>query len=206
MPTFNAIFFTLKLKKNITRMCKRFALFIFILCLTTQAHAQSKSFIGMNFTVENGSYNFRPGLGLQFERQITRRSGIETGLYYRTFAQQGTITLNTQPGFINLPFTVAERHISIPVLYKFYARIVNLHIGPTFDFYLGWKQLNKSSSLEVTDYSIDPNFSLGLMTKISKTIRIDEKLTLQPELRLNPIISHGRFYAGFGIMGRYTLK
>ncbi len=187
-------------------MYKLFALFILAQCFTFRVKAQNKSFIGMNFTVESGMYNFRPGLGFHFERQLTRRSGIETGLYYRTYAQQGTFTLTSSAGSASFPFTVVERHLSIPVLYKFYSRIVNLHIGPTFDFYMGWRHINKTSAFEVTDYSIDPNFSLGLMTKISKTIRLDDRFTLQPELRLNPVISHNRFYAGFGIMGRYALK
>lgn len=179
---------------------------ILFILFVKSAQAQVQNFVGFNFTVEQGSNNFRPGAGLHFERKMTKRSGLETGIYYRNYVQNGTISMMTPGGGgYFLPFTVAERHISMPLLYKFYSRIVNLHVGTTFDFFTGWKQINQTSLVEVQEYSIDPSFALGAMLKISKQARISEKISLEPEIRINPIFSTGRIYAGLGILTRYAL-
>jgi len=168
------------------------------------SNAQKATYVGLNFTVESTSGTLRPGLGAKIERKLTRRSGIESGLYYRNYVHSFVVTVVNGNRLENFPVAVSERQISIPVLYKFYSRIVNISIGPTFDFYLDWKQKNKSSVV-VNDYSVDPNFSIGLMGKLSKSFNLTEKIFLEPEVRYNVNFSFDRIFAGFGVAAHYKL-
>jgi len=76
-------------------------------------------------------------------------------------------------------------------------------MGPTFDFYLGWRERNESTGLLVNDYNIDPDFSIGLMGKISKSISLTDKIFLEPEVRYSYNFTFDRTYAGFGIAAQY---
>ena len=62
------------------------ALLIMALVLTSICFSQNKTVIGVNVTGEyTSSSDFVVELGGTLERQIKRHSGLETGLYYRTF-------------------------------------------------------------------------------------------------------------------------
>lgn len=170
--------------------------------------AQKSTLVGLNFTTETYGEQLRPGVGLIIERKLTRKSGIESGIYYRTYHTDWstTVTGGSNPP-VTFYYTIAERFISVPVLYKFYSRIVNLSAGLSFDFYMGYRQKNKSGTgLVVNSYSIDPNMAVGVQVKMSKPIRLDDKLVLEPELRLNPVITYNRSYAGIGLTAKYRLK
>lgn len=186
----------------------KFLLFLsfLIVAANDKTYAQKTSFIGLKFNIETTSSNFKPGLGVLFERRITRRSGVETGVYYRNYIQNGSITYIDSTGSRSYSFIVSERHLSIPVLYKLYTRILNLSVGPTFDFYLGWKQKNTTPLLKVDAYNIDPNLSIGLLTKVSRKINLNKQFALEPELYFNPILTSGRYYVGIGIAGKYQLE
>lgn len=179
--------------------------FLAVLFLNHDASAQPTNYVGLNFTVESTSDEFRPGIGIVYDRQMTRHSGLQTGVFYRNYAQDGYVTYTDGWGTHYIPFTVSERHLSVPVLYKFYSRIVDIAAGPTFDFYMGWKQRGKTGDLEVDSYNIDPAFAMGLLAKISKRIRLSEGFTLEPEVRANPLFTNNRYYVGFGIAGKYRL-
>lgn len=181
-------------------------LLLLIGATTSIAQAQKESFIGLNFTVESSGNNFTPGFGVLFERRLTTRSGFETGLYYRNYLVKGYVTYNTPSGSSSYAFSISERHLSIPALYKFYSRIFNVTVGPTFDFYLGWKQKHTNASIKVDDHSLNPNLSIGLLAKVSKKIRLNDMMFLEPEFRYNRILSHERYYMGFGIAGKYRLR
>lgn len=113
---------------------------------------------------------------------------------------------NSGTGLVPYTLMIVERFISVPVLYKFYSRLVNVSAGMSFDFYVGFRHKNKSQQITVTDYNIDPNMALGVQLKISKPIRLDDRLILEPELRLNPVITYNRAYGGLGITAKYQLK
>ena len=189
---------------NHTLKCNCFLLFI-ILALSNKCFSQQTNYIGLDFTIEKASGSFRPGPGLVFESQITRHSGIETGAYYRTYMQDFYVTVSDSTDTRIFYGQVAERHVSVPLQYKFYSRIINLAAGPTFDFYLGWKQKHKSTSLEVNAYNVDPVFFIGFIAKASKSIRLSENFILEPEIRFNPIITSERNYLGFAVAGKYKL-
>lgn len=170
--------------------------------------AQKTTLVGINFTAETSGSHFRPGFGVMIEHKFTKKSGIETGLYYRNYSRTNTYLFQNSAGTGLVPYTIilVERFISFPLLYKFYSRLVNVSAGLSFDFYTGFRHKNKSQQITVTDYSIDPNMAIGVQVKISKPIKLDNKFLLEPEFRFNHVITYGRTYGGLGITAKYRLK
>jgi hypothetical protein len=165
-------------------------------------------------TLEDADDNLsiRPGGGIYLDHRFTRKSGIETGVFYRNFRTSGTFMLATAPppgpGSSNqfLPFEVRESYLTVPMLYKFHNRIVNISAGPTMDFFVGWADKTTTPDFEITEFSVDPSFSFGGMLKISKPIKLSEYMVLDLDARLNPLFSSGRIYGGFGIAFSYLVK
>ena len=169
-------------------------------------HAQRSTSVGMNFTIETYGNHFRPGLGATIEHRFTKKRGIESGLYYRNYTANEIYTIYNGTQFVSHAAIVAQKFISVPFLYKFYSKLINVSAGLTFDFYVGYRHKNKSDQFAITGYSIDPNMGIGVQVKLSKPIRIDENLFLEPELRFNPVITYLRTYGGLGITAKYRLK
>lgn len=183
-------------------MLSKIACTLLLAFICSSLFAQKNLKVGLNFTAEVANGQTNAGIGALIDYRITKHSGMESGIYYRTFPEH--YYFYTPQDFYS--FTIAERHLSIPVLYKFSSRIVNASFGPTFDFFLGWKQKMGKSYVDVNEYNISPSFNIGAMLKISKDIRLTDKFSLEPEIRLNPIFSAGRGYAGIGIPVKYSLK
>ena len=121
----------------------RVGLYLFLfsgLCL--KSYSQRQTLVGLNINSEIYPEISKQSVGAALERQITRHSGGETGLYYRTQLSRGIITHTDASGSRAYSFTVSQRHVTLPVLYKYYSHITNFSAGPTLDFYLGWKQKN----------------------------------------------------------------
>ena len=177
---------------------------LFVIFLPAISFSQNKAtYVGLNLTsefestLENGTL----GLGVTIERKLTKHSGIESGLYYRTCIYQQTFVTNSTL----FAFSVSEKYISFPILYKFYSRIVNLSVGPSVDYFAGWNQKSGTDGLKVDDHSVDPNFAFGIMAKAGKSFPLSKQLFIEPELRYNRIIPTLRNYFGIGISMKYKL-
>lgn len=178
-------------------------------CLLWLAGAsQAQTRIGATFTADLTYANqLRPGAGLVLERKLTRHSGLETGIYYRNNPVSFTTLFQVPPnGILSFNSSLHERFLSVPVLYKFYSRVVNFSVGPTFDFMLGWKQTAGKPDVTIDDYNTEHQFDMGAMFKLSKSIKLADQWLLEPELRLNPLFSGVRVYGGLSIGARYVLK
>ena len=175
-----------------------------ILCLViilfssvSTLNAQNKTYIGIDFVNEIASDgdNIRPGVGLNIATSLGKHSGIETGVYYRTYLQSMSFRVDGH----SFDADIRESHLSIPILYKFSSRIVNFSAGPSFDVFLGWKQKSSTAEVEVDSYDIDPEYNLGAMVKLGKDIKLSDKLVFEPELRFNPVFNVERVYMGLGL-------
>lgn len=157
--------------------------------------------IGLAFTMDapDGYYTWRPGLGVGLLRRLTKRSGFETGLYYRNYEVVTSARLDLGDGLGPQTFfaRLNERNLMIPLLYRFQNRWIHLSLGPTFDFYMGWKQ-TKDLGLQVNSYSRTPSIDMGAMVKVGVPIELSDKLKILPELRLNPTFQYYRIYGGVG--------
>lgn len=186
-------------------MKKQFIVLFAVFTITAlPALAQQETSFGVQLLYENagGGESSLVG-GLILDHKITRRSGFEIGLVNRSKKVFGSVDFNFSDGqTLNQSFTIREYYLNLPILYKFNTQIVNLSIGPTLDLYMGWKQIGGSEGLEVTSYSQNPKTYIGIMGKISKSIRLSEGLLLEPELRFN-YLNLGEKYIGLGVALKY---
>jgi len=106
------------------------------------------------------------GGGITIERQVTKHSGIESGIYYQLLLMDWYVQTSTNL-FI---YSVSEWYISIPFLYKYYSYFVNFSVGLTFDYFVGCKQKSGSAGVKVNDYSVSPAIAVGLLAKVGKRI------------------------------------
>lgn len=149
---------------------------------------------------------WRPLMGFVAEHRKTKHSGLETGLQYRSM--QNTFGMSVQVGtsFSHYTVRVNEHHLTLPILYKYYSRIVNIAAGPSFVFYLGYGAKADNPDVTINDYTRTPTFDIGALIKISKPLNVSDKLILEPEFRVNPLFSSLNTYVGFAIAGKYKLK
>jgi hypothetical protein len=167
------------------------------------AHAQKPGRIGINITTNLNDNMFRilPEAGLVFEKQITNHSGVEAGVNYRIYERQFLVQYGVNSEMYPL---VIEKYISVPVLYKFYSRIINIGAGITYDYYVGWKQLTGEENL--TSYWPGADYYIGLIGKISKQVTLSDKLILEPEVKFNILFEAGKYYIGFGLVAKFDLS
>lgn len=163
--------------------------------------AQQRTSLGFNLTTNFDYYtNIKPETGFVFERQVTKHSGMEMGINYRTYQRELFLLLNNE---VYYPL-ISEKYISIPISYKFYSKIVNVGLGLTFDYNIGWKYSN--TTIDIITYRPDYDYYAGLIVKISKEILLGDDLILEPELKTNAlIIPSERFYTGMGIVLKFDL-
>lgn len=182
-------------------VCKGFSfLFVSLLCL----HASSQKPIqaGLNVNGEIYPDEFNPNFGLILEKQLTKRSGTETGILYRTEKSDLIITYANPSGSYSYSVSIAQRHLNVPVLYKYYSKIFNFLAGPTLDFYAGWKQNGDDAPVRIESFDVHPKVKAGFLIKVSKAFPLKKQLLLEPELRFGSV---GRLEAAFGIgiSGKY---
>jgi hypothetical protein len=193
------------------RFFKIIFLFVFAAMGHHLAFSQKTSLAGLTFTSEltRHTFNselprandFRQGVGLTFERQMTTHLGFETGLFYRTDKREFQLTVSE----INYLQSVTERYLSLPLLLKFYSRFLNASVGPSVDYFVGWRGDSSSSNVKMTSYKTGASMYFGIMGKISKAIVLTDKIILEPEIRFNPIFKYNKYYAGIGIGIKYKL-
>ncbi len=163
--------------------------------------AQNQSYLGINITSNlTGEMSIKPEIGLVLEKHITNHSGIEANLNFSTYQRSGYVYTSQY----SEAFSVNEKYISIPVLYKFYSKIANFGLGITYDYFVGWKQL--SGSPDITSYRSGVDYLIGLIGKISKQVVLGDNLILEPEVKCNVHIQpFDRYYIGFGIIAKFKL-
>lgn len=137
---------------------------------------------------------FASNFGLSFEVRFTPHSGLETGFYCRNVKFPAHTSHEPWEPSITYPATY-QRYFSIPVLYKFYSRIVNVGAGITCDF-----------MFDNPDDSRHDRNRVGILLKVSKDIRLYKGLFLEPEFHYNPFWAEhmgDRFWMGFQIGLKY---
>ncbi|WP_103923115.1 outer membrane beta-barrel protein [Algoriphagus boritolerans] len=147
-----------------------------------QAQEKKSDMLGVLFTGESTLNRLSPNIGVVYERNFSRKIGVETGLFYRTFQEEFFVTISND--FVNVSDDVrfVQGFVAIPVLFRFDARFVQISLGPQVDIFAKWHQIRKSE-INLTDYSRSPRIQVGPLLKIGKEISFKETLILEPELR-----------------------
>lgn len=139
-----------------------------------------------------------PSLGFVFERKIGKRSGFETGLFYKTNKQNISFVIQDPVGGAYWETVeVRESYLSIPILYRFYAKQVTVSVGPVIDVFVGWDQISRDLA-QVSSYEVNPSVEFGPLLKVSKPILLGEQLIMEPELRFG-VMLNGYQTAFYGV-------
>ncbi len=181
------------------------------LCLSCTVFGQKKNAVGLDFTSELAKYNnLRLGLGLTYERKLSTHLAIETGLFYRTTKTDYEIEVtSSENSGVNAGTTedyhsqIMAKYISLPILFKYYTNIINISIGPNFDYFFDWRESDASPNFETVHYSISPKLNYGFQFKVGKQINFGEKYAIEPELRYSQMLDVNTHYLGLGIAGKY---
>lgn len=78
-------------------------------------------------------------------------------------------------------------------------------MGPTVDFFVGWKVKTKSDISSAKSYYLNPSVVVGALIKVSKEINLEDRFFLEPELRLNRVYGTFRTYGGGAVALKYRL-
>ncbi|HXR83943.1 MAG TPA: hypothetical protein VN722_06520 [Hanamia sp.] len=181
--------------------------------------SQSKNQIGLTFIADKTHQtSFRSVGGISFERLFNKYSGLEIELNYRTFIDDKLIIRDPSAYFIgDVQVIILQNFLNIPLLYLFRTRILTFSIGPSADIYIGFKDEKHVGMflpyLKPAQYKFDNKLLWGAIAKISKTIQLNKKFILEPDIYFNPIFtpyslnskrySSKRQYYGLGIVVKY---
>ena len=181
---------------------------LFFVLVSSGTYAQKQMFVGLN--VNNNIYPDQIELntlniGATFETKITKHSGVETGLFYRADRTTDVISYSDGSGAHSNSLTIARRYLSVPVLYKYYSKMINLSAGPAFDFFAGWKQKQDDFPNLIQSYTVNPKVKVGFLIKASKIIPVNEKFIVEPEIRFGSVQTVEQANVGIGIAGKYRL-
>ncbi|MHA4842957.1 porin family protein [Flavitalea antarctica] len=185
----------------------RFAVLVIFLCTCSMGtFAQKSTLVGINVIAQLADGLPHPGVGATIERKFSRNIGLESGLYYLTYRNDFNIIIYGPNQAEAIPVNVLESYLSLPILFKYYSRIVNVSIGPAFNAYLGYSTKNDKSDLLITDYNVNPAISATAIIKLSKTFTLRDNLVLEPEVRYGEYITDESNFAGFGIAMKYKIR
>jgi hypothetical protein len=190
-----------------------FALTFGFLILSAPSYSQSNYFIGVNAAVEKNPH-YAPNyiVGINIEKQFCQKNSIALAVNYRHFTNNFS---NEKTDFVFLKnFSVSESFLNMAIVSKYNFKHFSISFGPTADFLLDWK--NKSEVPYPYLEYLDRTAYFGLSTKISKSIYIDKRISIEPDIHYNPIFSpftlyskyvqlSDRQYLGVGLGVKYKL-
>lgn len=199
-----------------------FLAFFFFACMIT-GKAQSKNEISVLQTLEwstesqqevkNEGYRKNTvkkmmlSYGLSYQRNLGKYSSLEIQSKLRS--SENLIAIST-PAVGNTSryvfFTVHEKYISLPVLYKFRSRIADVTAGPTLDLFVSHKVIKEKSfapALEPYDRFIGKKAGVGFATMLSKPITFNKHISFVPGIYYNTVPTLDRDYYGLQFMLQY---
>lgn len=142
-------------------------------------------------------------VGATFETRLGKHSGGETGLFYRTNRTTNITSYTDASGTYSYSFTIARKYLAAPLLYKYYSKSINFSAGPTFDFYIGWKQKNDEFPYQIQSYKVNPKVRIGFLSKVSKSIPVSKKFIIEPEIRFGSVQSIEEANLAIGVAGKH---
>jgi hypothetical protein len=175
--------------------------------LDFQLDYQTKSMVDWNYaTTKTYQAAAISSFGIVYERLLSKKTGIEIEIKYQSSPNQYTFLV---PGGGNLTDQVIvpgkESFLSMPILFKYRTNILNVSLGPTLEYFLGWKQTSSNYYIpngenSLPDYFFPNKLSMGLLLKISKSINMSDKCILEPGIFYNPILSYKNNYFGLSLV------
>ena len=158
---------------------------ISLVCTSQKKSLQIGAKIFNELTLSN---QYAPGVGAQVIYSITKKSSIESGLYYKI---RPNPFLSFPPNSATVYYVeVSERNLLFPLLYRFDSHPINFTAGPVLEYNLGWKLRRSHSDIMIKDY-ITERLKLLASASISKNFKLSQKWIVEPEFRFSAYVPDG---------------
>lgn len=198
--------------------------FIFIIISCCRTYSQNKNTIGLDFQLEyqtktNVDWNYATTktyqasamavYGIVYERLLSKNTGIEVEIKYQTSPNEYSFLV---PGGVNSTDQVKvsgkESFLSMPILFRYRTKILNISLGPTLDYFLNWKQTSSNYYIpygenSLPEYFFPDTWSLGLLFKISESIPIGDQCIVEPGIFYSPILSYKNNSFGLSVLVKH---
>ena len=184
-------------------MKKSLLIVVLIICTKFSfGQIKHKVLFGISVTPELVSIGnwLRTGFGVTTDFKFNKNIGIETGAFLRTYEK--TFVGSTGGDIFHV--NIVDYHVSVPVMFKYYNKIINISGGPSLDFYTGFKQTTNKDRV-ILPYNPSDKINFGLQGKLGKTIKLSQNLIFEPEGRFSYIFPTVRSYLGLGLALKYGL-
>lgn len=189
--------------------------------ITVDAHAHGKNELGLALHLERspkvttdippGAYKTTKGnwesiFGISYERLFTTHSGLALEINFRKSRNELQIPVASGASNIEMLYlTAVENIISLPLLYRYHSRIVNISAGPAVEYFTSARQPDRYAPPlgDYKTYFVEQELSLGVLAGVSKTISATSKLMIEPGLYYNRLLSFRRSYYGASLAMKY---
>jgi len=170
---------------NTKRLCRKSGVYVtgllFLSAIRLTADAQTeprKHLAGISTGVQwADGWGIRPAVSLNYEWKFTPHSSIETGLKYTSYPKVHYYDVTAEYWRTS---NGRHHYFTVPVLYKYSSRIVNIAAGPTLSLMTGTFPPESQGQKAFGKALRKP--ALGYQFKVSKTINLTERLVLEPEV------------------------
>ncbi|WP_300597291.1 hypothetical protein [Niabella sp.] len=123
-----------------------------------------------------------PQVGLEYERKFTKHSSLETAVRWSFYRMKSHGFMMSDGEKVNFWSRERYNYYSMPVLYKYTSRIVNLAGGPLLNIMTGKMESNQSYD-RVKGFAKPFNtLDVGYQFKVGKAIRFKDQFVLEPEV------------------------
>jgi hypothetical protein len=173
---------------------------------TNNTYAQKYFTIGILGQLEKSRHaDIRPIVGFSVSKMFSSNLEIEVEVFYRTLIDKSLIVLVPLPpndaGTVR--YHLKHEFLTIPILAGYKSKSINVSLGPTADIFLGLNNKGYSADPSNTPASpissdkFDKKLLLGAKIKIGKTIKLTDRVFLDPYIFVNPVFTKYSFISGY---------
>lgn len=188
---------------------------------TISASAQRNNELGLALHLERspkvttyippGAYKSTKGgvesiFGLSYERLFTKHSGLALEINFRKSRNELQIPQASGANYTQMMhISAVENIISLPLLYRYHSRFLNLSLGPTVEYFTSARQPDRYGPTpdDYKTYFVEQELSLGVLAAISKAVPVASGLGIEPGLYYNTVLSFERSYYGASLGVKY---
>ncbi|SDD33488.1 hypothetical protein [Niabella drilacis] len=142
----------------------------------------------------------RPSLHISYEHRISFYSGIETGVSYASLVAAATT------GGTDLKPKKTYYHLfTLPLLYRLHTKIIDVAAGPSLNIQTSLPPGSKTAALSQGMKKDPGQPALGYLLKASKPVRLNKRLTLDPQAGIygNQYLKQPQWTTGIGLKYRF---
>jgi hypothetical protein len=161
-------------------------------------------------TIKTYKSAIKINFGLLYERDLSKRSAIETEILFKQFETNHSYLVPTGTNFsTRVGLDGRESFVGLQCLYKRKIGTLNFSIGPSIDYFLHWKSEQPNNGYTIFTQDQLPSFwfpkklTFGIFANIGYPYHLNNRLTLKPQLSYYHNISFKQEIIGISVQTKY---